>query len=73
MKIHEHDADHMTKMAATLIYGKNTLKIFCCRTHGLITMKLGMEHLGLQPIIVCSNDDPGLTLTYLTARSNLVT
>ena len=27
----------------------------------------------LQPIIVCSNDDPGVTLTYFTARSNLVT
>ena len=25
------------------------------------------------PIIVCSNDDPGVTLTYFTARSNLVT
>ena len=24
-------------------------------------------------IIVYSNDDPGLTLTYFTARSNLVT
>ena len=29
--------------------------------------------LGLQSIIVCLNDDPGLTLTYFTARSNLVT
>ena len=38
---------HMTKMAATPIYGKN--------------------------IIVCSNDDPGVTLTYFTARSNLET
>ena len=28
---------------------------------------------GLQPIIVCSNDEPGLTLNYFTARSNLVT
>ena len=28
---------------------------------------------GLQPIIVCSNDDPGLTLTYFSARSNFVT
>ena len=28
---------------------------------------------GLQPIIVCSNDDPGVTLTYFTARSNLET
>ena len=28
---------------------------------------------GLQSIIVCTNDDPGVTLTYFTARSNLVT
>ena len=32
-----------------------------------------MQHQGLLPIIVCSNDDPGMTLTYFTARSNLVT
>ena len=32
-----------------------------------------MFHWGLQPIIVCSNDDPGVTLTYFTARSDLVT
>ena len=38
-----------------------------------ISMKLGMWHWGLQPIIVCSNDDPGVTLTYFMARSNLVT
>ena len=25
-----------------------------------------------QPIIVCSNDDPGLALTYFMARSNFV-
>ena len=31
-----------------------------------------MKHWGLQPIIVCSNDDPGVTLTYFMARSNLV-
>ena len=24
------------------------------------------------PIIVCINDDPGVTLTYFTARSNFV-
>ena len=29
-----------------------------------------MLHRGLLPIIVYSNDDPGLTLTYFTARSN---
>ena len=32
-----------------------------------------MLHRGLQPIIVCSNDDPGVTLTYFTARSNFET
>ena len=31
------------------------------------------EHRALQLIIVCSNDDPRVTLTYFTARSNLVT
>ena len=39
----------------------------------LISTKLGLLHRGLQPIIVCSNDDPRVTLTYFTARSNLVT
>ena len=29
--------------------------------------------MGLQLIIVYSNDDPGVTLTYFTAKSNLVT
>ena len=33
-------------------------------------MKLGMQHPELQPVIVCSNDDPGVTLTYFTAKSN---
>ena len=33
----------------------------------------GVRHRGLQPIIVCSNNDPGVTLTYFTARSNLGT
>ena len=28
---------------------------------------------GLLPIIVCSNDDPEVTLTYFTLRSNFVT
>ena len=32
-----------------------------------------MQHRGLLSIVVCSNDDPGVTLTYFTARSNLVT
>ena len=64
---------HMTKMVATPIYGKNPSKIFFSRTGGPIFTKLGMLHQGLQPIIVCSNDDTGVTLTYFTARSNLET
>ena len=64
---------HMTKMAAMPIYGQNPSKIFFSRTGGPISTKLGTLHWGLQPIIVCSNDDPGVTLTYFTARSNLVT
>ena len=35
-------------------------------------LKLGMSHWGLKLYKVCINDDPGLTLTYFTARSNLV-
>ena len=42
MKINEHDAGHMTKMAATPIYGKNPSKIFFSGTGGLISSKLGM-------------------------------
>ena len=62
---------HMTKMAATPIYIKNPSKIFFSRTGKPIFTKLGMQHRGLQPIIVCSNDDPGVTLTYFTARGNV--
>ena len=51
----------MTKMAAMPIYGKNPLEIFFSRTDWLISRKLGMDHRGLQPIIVYSNDDPQVT------------
>ena len=42
MKIHEHDAGHMTKMAAMLLYGKNTSKIVFSETGGPILTKLSM-------------------------------
>ena len=35
-------------------------------------LKLGMWHWGLKLYKDYINDDPGLTLTYFTARSNLV-
>ena len=35
-------------------------------------LKFGMQHWMLKYYHVFSNDDPGMTLTYFTARSNLV-
>ena len=63
----------MTKMATMPIYGKNPLKFFFSGTGRPVSTKLCVEHRGLQPIIVCSNDDPRVALTCFTARSNLVT
>ena len=37
-----------------------------------MTLKLSMHYWVLEYYQVCSNDDPGLTLTYFKARSNLV-
>ena len=47
-------------------------QIFFSRTDGPISTKLGMYNRGLLSIIVCTNDDPGVNLTYFTTRSNLV-
>ena len=35
-------------------------------------LKLGMQHRVLKYYQVCSNNDLGLTVTYFTAKSNLV-
>ena len=37
-----------------------------------MTLKLSMQHWVLKYYQFCSNDYPGLTLTYFTARPNLV-
>ena len=37
-----------------------------------MTLKVCMQHQVLKYYQVCSNDDPGLTLTYFSTRSNLV-
>ena len=37
-----------------------------------MTLKLSMQHRVLEYYQIYSNDDTGLTLTYFTARSNLV-
>ena len=62
----------MTKMAAMLIYGKNIKILFFSGIKRLMTLKIDMQHRVLKYYQVCSNDDPGLTLTYFTARSNFV-
>ena len=37
-----------------------------------MTLKICMQHRVLKYYQVSSNDDPGLTLTYFTTRSNWV-
>ena len=58
---------HMTEMADIPIYGKKPLKIFFSRTRRLMTLGLGMLHLGCGAYQVCSYAYPRLTLTYLTS------
>ena len=71
-KIYAKYFGHMTKVAATPIYGKKHLKIFFSRTRRLMTLGLGMLHKGCGAYQVCSNEEPKLTLTYLTSRSVLL-
>ena len=71
-KIYTKNLGQMTKMTATPIYGKKTLKIFFSRTRRPVTLRLGMLHWGCGAYQVSSNDDPKMTLTYLTSRSNLL-
>ena len=72
LKVCSNGPGHMTmKMAAMPIYSKN-LKSSSPETKMLMTLKLGMHHRMLEFFQVCTNDDTGLTLTYFTARSNLV-
>ena len=59
-------------MAAMAIFVKNQKKIFFSGTKRPVTLHLGMHHQVLEYYQICSNDDSGLTLTYFTARSNLV-
>ena len=42
-------------------------------TSGSVSIKLGMKHQSFKLITFCSNDNPVLTLTDFTARSNFAT
>ena len=59
-------------MAAMPIYGKKNFKLFYSGTKSSMTSKLGMQHRVLEYYQVCSDDDPGLTLTCFTTKSKLV-
>ena len=62
---------HMTKMAAMPIYGKN-LKNLLLQNQKSYDLETWHIASGTQALVYI-NGDPGLTLTYFTARSNLVT
>ena len=69
-KVCSNGPGHLTTMAAMPIYSKNLKKVFFSGTKRPMTLKLDMLHWVLEYYQVCSNDDPGLTLTYFTARPN---
>ena len=60
-------------MAARPVYGRNTLKIMFSGTIVSISMILGMKHQRFKLTKFCSNDNPVLILTHLTARSKFAT
>ena len=65
-KVYINGPDHMTKMVAMAINRKN---LSFSRTIRSMISKLGMKHQGKELYIVYINHDPGMTLTYFTARS----
>ena len=67
--IHKNDAGHITKTAVMPIYDSHFGNLISWIS-GPIWTKLGLKHGRPRLIILCSNDIPGLTLTYLTTRSN---
>ena len=69
MKVCINGQGHMTKMAAMAINSKILLKIFFSRTRRPMILKLGMKHQAKGLYKVCIKHDPGMTLTFFTARS----
>ena len=56
----------------TCQYMVKPYKILFSGTKGPMTLKLDMQQQVHEYYKVCSNNDPGLTLTYFAARSNLL-
>ena len=68
-KVYINGPGHMTKMVAMAINSKKTLKIFFSRTKRPMILKLDMKHQTMELYKVYINHDPGMTLTFFTARS----
>ena len=68
-KVGSNGTGRMTKKAAMPIYGKNLLLLWYQKAGDLETWYATSV---LKFYKIYSNDDTGLTLTYFTARSNLV-
>ena len=71
-KVNINGPGHMTKMTAMAINSKKHLNIFFSKTKMPIIQKLGIKHQGEELYKVYVNHDPGMTLTYFTARSTQV-
>ena len=71
-KIYTNCYGHMTKMATTPIYGKNSLNILFSGTKRPLALVPGLQHWGSGPYQVCTNDESRLILTYFMAMSNLI-
>ena len=67
-KVCSTDPGHMTKMAAMPMYGKNLF----LRNQKADDLESWYAVSGARVLPICSNDYPGLTLTYLTGISNFV-
>ena len=71
-KVCSNGPGHMTKVAAMPIYGKNLKKNLLLHNPKADDLETWYTALGARVLSRCSNDDPGLALTYFTAMSNLV-
>ena len=58
--------DGMVKIATTPQLWKKPFESNLLRIERPMTIKLVMQHRGIRPYQVCLNDDPSLTLTFLS-------
>ena len=69
MKVSSNVPGYMTKMASRPIYGEKHSKISFFGTKRPMTLPLGMQHRVFKYFHICSNDEPGLTLTiFMTVK-----